>query len=152
MKINARKRLHLKNAWSRNIRTVLNSLDAEAKGDVKRTLKLLHPAYSMTWVEKDSRGKLFPHTSHDIKKELEEVYPIQGRQYEIQHIAEGKNTVIIEMVESYPDSKTKKVYRTPLVIVLEMSGGKIKKGRHYCDPRLPYLYLKKNQIERLFRE
>jgi ketosteroid isomerase-like protein len=58
---------------------------------------------------------------------------------------------MIEMVESYPDPKTKKVYRTPLVIVLEMQNGKIRRGRHYCDPDLSYLHLTKKTVERAYR-
>ena len=55
------------------------------------------------------------------------------------------------MIESYPDPKTKKVYRTPLVIVLEMKNGKIRTGRHYNDPDLSYMYLTKRQVEKVFK-
>ncbi len=44
-----------------------------------------------------------------------------------------------EMIESYPDPKTKKVYKTPMVIVWEFKNGKIFKGRHYCDPQVSYI-------------
>ena len=47
--------------------------------------------------------------------------------------------------------RNKKVYRTPLVIVLEMEKGKIKKGRHYCDPDLSYLYLTEKQIKKVYK-
>lgn len=58
---------------------------------------------------------------------------------------------MIEMVESYPDPKTEKVYKTPLVIILEMKDGKIKRGRHYCDPDLSYLNLSNKQIDKIFK-
>jgi hypothetical protein len=58
---------------------------------------------------------------------------------------------MVEMVESYPDPKTKKVYRTPLVIVLEMKNGKIRTGRHYLDPRLSFKYLTKRQVKKAYK-
>ncbi len=130
---------------------VLNILQDEIKGDIKSALKKLAKNYSMTWVYRTKKGKLFPKTAKNIQKGLKEVYPIKGRRYDIKNIAEGRNVVMVEMVESYPDPKTKKIYRTPLVIVLEMKNGKIQKGRHYCDPDLSYLYLTKKQIQQAYK-
>jgi len=135
---------------SKNIKIALEILRDEINGDVASAMKKLAKGYSMTWVYKNKKGVLFPRTSKNIKNELKKVYPIRGRKYVIQNIAEGNDVVMIEMVESYPDAKTKKVYRTPLVIVLEMKNGKIKKGRHYCDPDISYLYLSKKQVEKAF--
>ena len=135
---------------SKNVRAVLDILKDEIRGDVQSALKKMTSDYSMTWVYKTKRGVLFPRTKNDIKKDLAETYPIKGRKYDIKNIAEGDNVVIVEMVESYPDPETKKVYRTPLVIVLEMKGGKIRIGRHYCDPDLSYLCLTKKQVEKAF--
>jgi ketosteroid isomerase-like protein len=119
-------------------------------GDVNAALKLAK-GYTNTWVYKGYDGKLFPRTSPDLRGELKDAYVIKGRTYDIKHIAEGKNLVMVELVESYPDPKTKKVYRTPLVLVLEMHAGKVRKGRHYCDPRLSLLFLTKKQVEKAFR-
>lgn len=80
------------------------------------------------------------------------LYKIKGRQYDIKNIAEGDNVVMVEMVESYPNPKTKKVYRTPLIIVLEMKNGKIRTGRHYCDPDVSYLNLNKTQIAKAYKK
>ena len=135
---------------TKNIKTVLNILEDEIKGDTAAALRKMARGYSMTWVYLDKNGVLFPRTNVDINKELKGVYNIKGREYDIKNIAEGNDVVIVEIIESYPDPKTKKVYRTPLVIVLEMKNGKIKKGRHYCDPRLSYMYLTKKQIEKPF--
>jgi len=135
---------------SRNIKTVLDILKDEVRGNVESALNKLADDYSMTWVYKNKKGKLFPKTTRNIKKELEKIYPIKGRKYDIKNIAEGNNVAMVEMVESYPDPKTKKVYKTPLVIVLEMKNGKIKKGRHYCDPDLSYLNLSDKQIDKIF--
>ncbi len=132
------------------MKTVLDILEDEIKGDTAAALRKMAVGYTMTWAYQAKNGKLFPKTSVDIEKELKEVYYIKGREYDIKNIAEGKDVVMVEMVESYPDPKTGKNYRTPLVIVLEMEKGKIKKGRHYCDPRLSYMYLTKKQVKKLF--
>ncbi len=135
--------------FSKNVETVVEILKDEVEGNIRSALKKLTKDYTMTWMYK-GKDKLFPTTKKNIKTDLEEVYPIKGRQYDVKDIAEGKNVVMIELVESYPNPKTKKIYRTPLVLVLEMKGGKIKRGRHYCDPRLSFKGLKKEQIERVY--
>ncbi len=136
---------------SKNVQIVLAILKDELKGDIKSALKKLTSDYIMTWVYKSPKhGTLFPKTKKNIEGELAEAYPIKSRQYDIKNITEGNNVVMVEMIESYPDPKTRKVYRTPLVIVLEMKNGKIRRGRHYCDPKLSYLYLKKSQLKKVF--
>lgn len=141
----------MKQKISKNIKTVISILQDEVKGDYKKALKKVHEDYSMTWMYKSMGGKLFPRTGRNIKKEFKEVYLIKDRKYDLKNIAEGQTVVMVEMVESYPNPKTKKVFRTPLVIVLEMKKGKIKRGRHYCDPRVSYLYLPKKEIDRIFK-
>lgn len=137
---------------NKNIKTVLEILKDEVRGDVRAALRKMDKNYSMTWMYKAPKsGELFPITKKSVKEELKEVYPIKGRKYDIKNIAESKNIVIVELVESYPDPKTKQVYRTPLVLVLEMKNGKIKTGRHYCDPRLSYLNLTEKQINKAFK-
>jgi ketosteroid isomerase-like protein len=135
---------------SKNVQLVLDILEDEIKGDVASALEKVTNDYQMIWVYKGRDGALFPKTGKDIRKELEEVYPIKGRKYDIKNIAEGDDVVMVEMVESYPDPTTKKVYRTPLVIVIEMKKGKIAKGRHYCDPDLSYLYLTEEEINKAY--
>ena len=92
-------------------------------------------------------SNFFPTTKKDIRKDMEEAYVIEGRQYDIRNSAESENVVFVGLIESYPDPKTGKVYRTPLVLVLEMKNGKIRTGRHYLDPRLSGKHLTKKQIE-----
>src|SRR5689334_6409907 len=105
---------------SKNKKIVLEILEDEIRGDVSSARKKLANDYTMTWVYLGSDGVLFPRTIGDIQKSLEEVYPIRGREYDIKNIAESRNVVMVEMVESYPDPKSKQIYRTPLVLVLEM--------------------------------
>lgn len=138
---------------TKNIRTVREVLNDECRGDVKSALFKLAHDYTMTWVYKAPKtGELFPSTKKSIGEELDEDYQIKGRNYDIKHIAESEDeTVFVEMVESYPDPETGQVYRTPLVLVLEMRNGKIKTGRHYCDPNLSYLNLTEEQIKAAFK-
>jgi ketosteroid isomerase-like protein len=136
---------------SRNIATVLAILDDEIKGRTQAASRKLGRRYTMTWVYQDKHGKLFPRVGPGIDaRALKDVYAIKGRRYDIKHIAEGKGVVMVELVESYPDPRNGKVYRTPLVLVLEMRRGKIAKGRHYCDPRLSHMHLPVSTIARIF--
>jgi ketosteroid isomerase-like protein len=138
--------------YRKNIQTVINILQNEVDGDVRSALEKMTKDYSMTWVDLGIKGKeLFPTTKNDMQAELEEVYPIKGRQYDIKNIAEGKDLVMVELIESYPNPKTGKTYRTPLVLVLEMKNGKIRTGRHYLDPRISGKFLSKKQVERAYK-
>ena len=136
------------NSASSNLDTVLATLKDEVHGDVASALKKLAKDYTMTWVYK-SGDQLFPHTKKDVG-DLAEAYVIKGREYHIVNIAEGDNVVMLELIESYPDPKTKKVYRTPLVLVLEMKNGKIQTGRHYCDPALSHMHLSEKEVANAF--
>lgn len=136
--------------FSKHVQTVLDILKNEVDGDSKAALKKMTRDYTMTWVYQ-SKKQLFPSVKVTVSDELDDVYPIKGREYHIKNIAEGKNVVMIELIESYPDPETKKVYRTPLVLVLEMKGGKIRTGRHYCDPDLSYLHLKPAQAAKAYK-
>lgn len=93
--------------FSKNIQTVLSILKDEVKGNVKSALSKLTDDYSMTWIYQGKKI-LFPKTVKNTKAELEKVYHIKGRKYEIFNITENKNTVMLELIESYPDPKTKK--------------------------------------------
>jgi hypothetical protein len=135
---------------SNNIQTVLGILEDERHGRVAQALQKLTPDYCMTWVYQTKSGALFPKSKTDITTEVEKVYAIKGREYDIKNITENNTVVMVELVESYPDQETGKVYRTPLVLVLELVDGKIKKGRHYCDPHVSSLYLTKEKVAAIF--
>lgn len=57
---------------------------------------------------------------------------------------------MIELIESYPDPKNGKIHRTPIVLVLEFVRGKVRRGRHYCDPTLSHKHLSRRVIEKAF--
>ncbi len=108
------------------IRKTLEILADEVRGDVSAAFKKMHPDYSMTWVYKNLpkvHGK-------KLRRLMEKAYAIKDRKYDIKHIARDKNTIMIELVETYGK------YQTPLVLVLDFEKGKIRRGRHYCDPGL----------------
>lgn len=133
---------------SKNLQVVLDVLKNEVDGDLNAALAKVTSDYSMTWVEKRVSGEIFPTAGMDVDQETAEIYSIKNRTYDIRNIAEGEDLVMLELIESYPDPETGKVYRTPLVIVLEMENEKIKKGRHYCDTTLSYEGLSTEQIEK----
>lgn len=139
-----------KQKYSKNIRVVLAILQDEVSGKTKNALKKMTKNYSMTWVYETKNGSLFPTTVISKSTDLDDAYTITGRKYEIINITEGENVVMVELIESYPDPQTKKMYRTPLVLVLEMKQGKIETGRHYCDPRLSYRHLTPAQTKKAF--
>ncbi len=134
----------------KNLKTVLTILKNEVDGDVKSALSKMTSDYSMTWMYKKGK-KFFPTTTNNAAQELKEVYPIKGRTYDIRNIAEGKDIVMLEMIESYPDPDTGEIYRTPQVIILEMKHGKIKTGRHYCDPKTSFGNLSIEEINKALR-
>mgnify|MGYP001568103014 CR=1 FL=1 len=136
---------------SKNIEVVLAILKNEVDGDVSAALQKMAVDYSMTWMYKGER-EMFPQSEQDAEKELEGVYLIKGRKYEIKNIAEGENVVMIELIESYPDPKTEFLHQTPLVLVLEMEDEKIKTGRHYCDPQLSYKTVSPRDLEKAYKK
>lgn len=85
---------------------VLDILQDEINGDTSSALKKVTKDYTMTWVYKSKKG-LFPTEKITSGKDLEDIYVIKGRQYDIRNIAEEKNVVMVEMIESYPDPKNK---------------------------------------------
>jgi ketosteroid isomerase-like protein len=137
----------------KNIETIHQILEDEIKGDISAAIKKMSDDYSMTWVYKRKDGVLFPTiTSKQIHSAMKDVYVIKDRQYKIRHIVAENDVVMAELVESYPDpKKTDFMYRTPMVIVWEFENGKIKRGRHYCDPQLSYMNLSENDISKIHR-
>lgn len=135
---------------SKNLETVLAILKNEVDGDVKSALEKMTPDYSMTWMYK-GKQELFPSSKADFENEMQEIYPIKDRSYEIKNTAEGENVVMVELIERYPDPETGKVHQTPLMLVLEMKDGKIQKGRHYCDPQISYEDISEKSIKEAYK-
>ncbi len=133
------------------MKLVLSILQDEIDGNTKAALGKMHPGYSMTWMFKAKSGEFFPSSRPDFTAELAEAYAITGREYDIKHITEAADTIFVELIESYPDPASGEVFHTPLVLVLEIEDGKIKTGRHYCDPDISYAHLSAEQIKKAFK-
>ena len=139
-----------KQKYSKNIQAVIDILRDEVRGDTRSARRKMTGNYTMTWVYETPTGKLCPRAKGSKDADLDDAYGIRGRTYEIYHRSESKGVVMVELIESYPDPDTGKVYRTPLVLVLEMKNGKIETGRHYCDPRLSYRHLTPAEVRKAF--
>lgn len=135
---------------------VLEVLKDEINGQTDKARQKMHKDYSMTWMYKNRKNEIFPSWKPSPNDGLEDIYAIKGRSYEIFNLAVSEAidnivTVFVELIERYPDPKTKKIYQTPLVLVLEIVDGKIKTGRHYCDNDISFEDLDKGQIELAYK-
>lgn len=137
----------------KNIQTIRDILEDEIRGDVAAALEKMTDDYSMTWVYKRRDNVLFPAVAaENIRAAMKDVYVVKGRRYDIRHIIAEGDVVMAELVESYPDEEKPGVfYRTPMVIVWEFSDGKIRAGRHYCDPQLSYLNLSEEEVKNIYK-
>ena len=142
------------NHYKEEIDLVLSLLADEANGDTRAALKKLSDRYSMTWVYKAPKtGKLFPRSERSdpsFEVETEAIYRIHDRSYDVRNVAAGAGVVMVELIEAYTDPVSGDVRRTPLVLVIEIEGDKVLRGRHYCDPNLSYLGLTMEAIEDAF--
>ena len=133
---------------------VLSLLDDEIKGDVGAALSKLTANYTMTWMYRSQRtGVLFPKAGRylpEFERDTQDIYRVKGRHYDIRNIATGQGLVMIELVESYPALDTGLIFRTPLVLVIEIIDNKVARGRHYCDPLLSHSALSKEEVDSAF--
>ncbi|MCB1474841.1 MAG: hypothetical protein H6883_02645 [Rhodobiaceae bacterium] len=137
----------------KNKNIALSLLDDEASGNLTEALKKLHPKYSMTWMYVDKYGNKFPEHRGVEEEDFEPIYDIIGREYHIKNVISNSDVVMIEVVESYPSQQSDGSYSkfvTPEVIVLEFVRGKVRRGRHYCDPRVSHLHVPEKDIMQIF--
>ena len=80
---------------------------------------------------------------------MREAFKIKARHFVFHTVLADATTqtVIVEFTESYPDPKTKKIFRTPQVAICQFKNGKLYRTRHYMDPRLSFEYLEMFEIE-----
>ena len=139
-----------------NIKLVLDILQDEVDGDIHAARNKMHEGYSMTYMYKNHRGQLFPSFVKPTARTMKDIYEMKDRKYQIYNIAESngnnnKATVFVEMVESYTDSESKKQYRTPIALVLEIKDQKIYTGRHYCDNDISYEFLNSEKMSEAYK-
>ena len=133
---------------------VLASFEAEKNNDIEINKALLHPNFKMVDMVLSSDLKPFPSLEgEELEKQIQLAFPIKGRQFVFHTVIadEDSQKVIIEFTESYPDPKSKKVYRTPQIAVCEIKDGKIYRTRHYMDPRISHKNISSEDLEDCFR-
>lgn len=129
---------------------VLASFQAEREHKIAKNHTYLHDEFTVTDMVISGSGKIFPRLEgYALEKVINEAFVIKGREFIFPTIVadEETQTVIVEFIESYPDPKTKKIYRTPQVAICKIKDGKIYRTRHYMDPRLSYEYLDQSVID-----
>ena len=130
---------------------VLKSFEMEKNNDPSKNKALLHPDFAVTEITEDYDGTAFRRLEGPkLMEYMDMAFETTGREYEFKHVIadEESQTVMVEFVESYPDEKTGKVFRTPQISVCEIKDGKLFRTRHYMDPRLSYKYLDKSDIDK----
>lgn len=132
------------------IKLVIASFRAEKEHKIAKNRTYLHDEFAVTDMVISSSGKIFPRLQGQrLETLINKAFLIQGREFLFPTIIadEQTQTVIVEFIESYPDLKTKKVYRTPQVAICKIRDGKIYRTRHYMDPRLSYEHLEQSVID-----
>jgi ketosteroid isomerase-like protein len=133
------------------ITLVLASFEAERLHNIEVNQALLHPDFAVTDMVISHDDKIFPRLAgSELKNMIHKAFLIEGRQFTFPTVVadEATQTVIIEFIEEYPDSKTGQVYRTPQVAICQIKDGKIFRTRHYMDPRLSYKELSMEIIQK----
>lgn len=133
---------------------VTESFEAEKDNNIEKNQTLLHAEFKMIDMVISEKSQLFPSLQGaDLQKQIEVAFPIEGRKFIFKSILadEAEQKVIVEFIESYPDPKTKKIYRTPQIAVCEIKDGLIYRTRHYMDPRLSHKNLSSEDIKKCFK-
>lgn len=140
---------------SPNIRLVLDILRDEVEGNVANARAKMSDNFSVTYMYKDKDGNLFPSINKPSALKIADVYKIKNRSYEIYNYAENHfddhDVVFIEMIERYTDPNNGQHYQTPIVVVLELEGEKIKTNRHYCDNDISYADISSSELNRAYQ-
>lgn len=134
-------------------RIILASYEAERTGDVALNKSLISPDFKFTDMVVDEDGAPFIKMGGQEASELmNEAFKIKGRKFIFKTIVADEDTqkVIVEFIESYPDPNSGKEFRTPQVAIIEFNNGLIHRTRHYLDPRISYLYLAADEVEKAF--
>lgn len=134
------------------INLVLESFAAEKEGDSRKGLSLIDDDFKVTEMFLIKDKPFISISGEEIRESIKNVYKIEGREYVFKNVVadEEKEIVFVEFVESYPDSETGEVYRTPQVAVIEVKNGKLHRTRHYTDPHLSSKYLSEEEVDKAF--
>jgi ketosteroid isomerase-like protein len=133
------------------IALVLSSFEAEKANDIKKNSSLLHRNFRMTDMVYVAKDEYFPRLEGEsLEKTINSAFLIKNREFKFKSVVADKKTqtVIVEFIESYPDTSTGRTYRTPQIAVCEIKDGTIYRTRHYMDPRLSFEYLSPESIDK----
>lgn len=136
------------------IALVLASFEAERTHNIDANLKLISKDFRFTDMTLNTDGTPFVVVGGQQACELMKVaFPIKNREFIFISICADENTqkVIVEFIESYPDPANNKEFRTPQVAVCEIKDGLIHRTRHYMDPRISYLHLSEQDINKAYK-
>lgn len=132
---------------------VLNSFMAERNNDIVAGREYITEDFTVTEMTLGKDGNHFPSlTGEELDNLMNLAFKIEGREYEFKTVVadEETQTVIVEFIESYPDPKTGKIYRTPQISVCNIKNGKIFRTRHYMDPRLSFENIDEETMNEVF--
>lgn len=132
------------------IESVLASFEAERTHDITKNNALLHDSFRVTDMVL-GKGSVFPSLAGDkLQNMIKQAFQIKGREFIFQTIVadEVQQKVMVEFIESYPDKKSGKLYRTPQVAICIFKDGLLFRTRHYMDPRLSHEYLSQDAISK----
>ena len=131
------------------IKITLATFEGERNHSVTDNLKVMDEEFAVTDMIMTTKGN-FPRLSGEkLRSYMKEAFKINGRHFIFQTVLADTitQTVIVEFIESYPDSKTKKIFRTPQVAICQFKNGRLYRTRHYMDPRLSFEYLEMLEIK-----
>ncbi len=127
----------------------LASFEAERTSNFDENLRLIDKDFVVTDMVMSTRGR-FPRLSgKKLRSYMKEAFQIKDRDFVFKTVMADveSQTAVVEFIESYPDSKTQKIFRTPQVAICQFKNGKLYRTRHYMDPRLSYEYIEETEIE-----
>lgn len=131
------------------IKITLATFEAECNHKVTDNLKVMDKEFAVTDMIMTAKGNFPRLKGKKLRNCMQEAFKIKARHFVFHTVLADTTTqtVIVEFTESYPDPKTKKIFRTPQVAICQFKNGKLYRTRHYMDPRLSFEYLEMFEIE-----
>lgn len=125
------------------INIVISSFDAESSNNTQIGRELITDDFKQRGMYV-SGDKIFPVFA--VSKDLDIVYSQTGRLFHIWNVAanESSQTVFVELAETEPREGRQSIW--PYVLVSKIEDGKIKRSRHYGDPRISKMDVSIDQV------
>lgn len=131
------------------INLTVASFDAERMNDFAGNLDIIDTNFTVVDMMIAPSGRFSRLSGMDLRDYMKKAFQIRDREFIFKTIVAdvSSQTVVVEFIESYPDKKTNKTFRTPQVAICKFKNSKLYRTRHYMDPRLSYEYLDIEEIE-----